>query len=399
MIVEPKIRGFICLTAHPKGCRSNVKSQIDYVTAKGKFPGGKKRVLVIGSSTGFGLSSRIVSAFGSDAATIGVMYERPSEGTRTATPGWYNTAAFEEYAHAQGLYAKSINGDAFTEEIRTQTLDLIEKDLQQVDMVIYSVAAPRRLHPKTGVLHKSVLKPIGKEFNSITLDVNTGKITDITIDPTQENEVEDTVQVMGGEDWGFWIDALIARNLLAPGAMTIAYSYIGPKITEAMYRQGSIGKAKDHLEATAHALDAKLKSIGGSAFVSVNKALVTQSSSAIPVIPLYITLLYKSMKDASVHEGCIEQIQRMYADRIFNNGSVICDEKGRIRMDDWELRDDIQENVLKNWKLANTETLPTIGDLDGYRLEFLRLFGFGIEGVDYQEDLEINLPVPSIPVV
>lgn len=396
MVIEPKIRGFICLTAHPQGCRANVKSQIDYVLAQGKIPTGKKRVLVIGSSTGFGLSSRISSAFGSDAATIGVMFEKKFEGTRTATSGWYNTAAFEEYATAAGLYAKSINGDAFSAEIRNQTLDLIAKDLGQVDMVIYSVASPRRTDPITGIAYKSVLKPIGNEFPSITLDVHSGKISDITIEPANEQEVEDTVKVMGGEDWDLWISDMLDRKLLAPGALTIAYSYIGPKITEPMYRQGSIGKAKDHLEATADSLTVKMNSIGGSAVVSVNKALVTQSSSAIPVIPLYITLLYKSMKDAGVHEGCIEQIYRMYKDRVFVNSGVVCDEKGRVRMDDWELRTDIQNAVFANWKRTNTESLPEVGDLIGYRKEFLRLFGFGIEGVDYATDVSIETEIPSI---
>jgi len=399
MVIEPKIRGFICLTAHPAGCRGNVKDQIDYVLSKGKVTTGKKRVLVIGASTGFGLASRIVSAFGSDAATIGVMFEKKSDNGRTATSGWYNTAAFEEFAGANGLYAKSINGDAFSDEVRNETLDLIAKDLGQIDMVIYSVASPRRMHPKTGVVYKSVLKPIGKEFQSITLDVHSGKISDITIEPAVEQEVEDTVNVMGGEDWSLWIAALLERKLLAPGAVTIAYSYIGPKITESMYRQGSIGRAKDHLENTAKQLSQQLQAIGGNAYVSVNKALVTQSSSAIPVIPLYITLLYKSMKTAGLHEGCIEQIYRMYKDRLFTNSSVVCDAAGRIRMDDWELQEAVQADVQERWTRVNTTTLPEIGDINGYRYEFMRLFGFGVTGVDYQEDVRIDVEIPSIPCV
>jgi enoyl-[acyl-carrier protein] reductase/trans-2-enoyl-CoA reductase (NAD+) len=396
MIIQPKIRGFICLTAHPEGCRANVKSQIDYVRAHGPIPNDKKRVLVIGASTGFGLASRIASAFGSGAATIGVMFEKKSENGRTATSGWYNTAAVENFAHAEGIYAKSINGDAYSAEIRKQTLDLIEKDLQQIDMVIYSIASPRRTDPQSGITYKSVLKPIQNEFNSLTIDVHTGKISDVTIEPANEQEVEDTVKVMGGEDWDLWITDLLARNLLAPSALTLAYSYIGPKITEAMYRQGTIGKAKDHLENSAATITAKLLPIGGKAYVSVNKALVTQSSSAIPVIPLYITLLYKTMKDAGLHEGCIEQIDRMFRERIFTNAAVICDDVGRIRVDDWELKAEIQSAVASNWTRISTETLPMIGDLGGYRSEFHRLFGFGIDGVDYGADLEIDVKIPSI---
>jgi enoyl-[acyl-carrier protein] reductase / trans-2-enoyl-CoA reductase (NAD+) len=396
MIIKPKVRGFICLTSHPKGCKANVQSQIDYVKSKGDIVNGKKRVLVIGSSTGFGLASRIASAFGSGAATLGVMFEKKAENTRTATSGWYNTAAFEELAAAEGLYAKTINGDAFSDEIRNQTLDTIAADLGQVDLVIYSLASPRRQHPQSGVLYKSVLKPIGKTFHSSTLDSNTGVITEVTIEPASEQEVEDTVQVMGGEDWDFWISALLERNLLAQGAQTVAYSYIGPKITEAIYRQGSIGRAKDHLEATAGSLTQKLAGIDGNAYVSVNKALVTQSSSAIPVIPLYIALLYKSMKQEGLHEGCIEQMDRMYREKLFVDGPVVVDEVGRIRVDDYELNEKVQAMVSENWTKINTHPLSEIGDLNGYKEDFMRLFGFGIDGVDYEEDVEIQIPVPSI---
>jgi len=395
MIIEPRMRGFICLTSHPKGCEQNVKNQIKHVQSKGHIEGAKK-VLVIGASTGFGLASRITSAFGSDAATIGVFFEKPPVEGRPGSPGWYNSAAFENEAHKAGLYAKSVNGDAFSNEIKKQTLDLIKADLGQVDLVIYSLASPVRLHPVTGVLHRSVLKPIGSKYTNKTVDFHTGIVSEISIEPCQDDDIVNTVAVMGGEDWSMWIDALKAENLLAPGATTVAYSYIGPSLTEAVYRKGTIGRAKDHLEATAFAITDSLKSIDGKAFVSVNKALVTQASSAIPVIPLYISLLYKIMKEEGIHEGCIEQIQRLYQDRLFTGKAVPTDDKGRIRIDDWEMRDDVQEKVATLWKQATTETLPEIGDLPGYKQDFLNLFGFGFEGVDYLADVDEMVGVSSI---
>ncbi|MBP6587958.1 MAG: trans-2-enoyl-CoA reductase family protein, partial [Flavobacterium sp.] len=361
MIIEPRMRGFICLTAHPEGCEQNVKNQIEYVQSKGQIEGAKK-VLVIGASTGFGLASRITSAFGSGAATIGVFFEKPPLEGKTASPGWYNSAAFEKEAHKAGLYAKSVNGDAFSNEVKKQTLDLIKADLGQVDLVIYSLASPVRLHPVTGVLHRSVLKPIGATYTNKTVDFHTGLVSEISIEPCQEEDIANTVAVMGGEDWAMWMDALKAENLLAPGATTVAYSYIGPSLTEAVYRKGTIGRAKDHLEATAFEIAKSLEDVNGKAFVSVNKALVTQASSAIPVIPLYISLLYKIMKEEGIHEGCIEQIQRLYQDRLFTNEAVPVDEKGRIRIDDWEMREDVQEKVATLWKQATTESLPEIGD-------------------------------------
>lgn len=395
MIIEPRMRGFICLTSHPKGCEQNVKNQIEYVKSKGAIEGAKK-VLVIGASTGFGLASRITSAFGSDAATIGVFFEKPPVEGRPGSPGWYNSAAFENEAKKAGLYAKSVNGDAFSNEVKKQTLDLIKADLGQVDLVIYSLASPVRLHPVTGVLHRSVLKPIGSKYTNKTVDFHTGIVSEISIEPCQDDDIENTVAVMGGEDWEMWIDALKAENLLAPGATTVAYSYIGPSLTEAVYRKGTIGRAKDHLEATAFAITDSLKSIEGKAFVSVNKALVTQASSAIPVIPLYISLLYKIMKEEGIHEGCIEQIQRLYQDRLFTGKSIPTDEKGRIRIDDWEMRADVQEKVATLWKQATTESLPEIGDLPGYKQDFLNLFGFGFEGVDYLADANEMVGVSSI---
>ena len=389
------MRGFICLTAHPKGCEQSVKNQIEYVKSKGPIDGAKK-VLLIGASTGFGLASRITSAFGSNASTIGVFFEKPPSEGKTASPGWYNSAAFEKLAHEAGLYAKSINGDAFSNEIKKQTLDLIKSDLGQVDLVIYSLASPVRMNPNTGVLHRSVLKPIGSTFTNKTVDFHSGVVSNISIEPCNEEDIENTVAVMGGEDWSMWIEDLKAANLLAPGAKTVAYSYIGPSLTEAVYRKGTIGRAKDHLEATAFSITDSLKSIGGTAFVSVNKALVTQASSAIPVIPLYISLLYKIMKEEGIHEGCIEQIQRLYQNKLYAGTDIPIDEKGRIRIDDWEMRADVQEKVAKLWEQATTENLLSIGDLEGYKKDFHNLFGFGFEGVNYEADTDEMVPVSSI---
>ncbi len=395
MIIEPRMRGFICLTAHPAGCEQNVKNQIEYVKSKGAINGAKK-VLVIGASTGFGLASRISSAFGSDAATIGVFFEKPPMPGKTASPGWYNSAAFEKEAHNAGLYAKSINGDAFSNEVKKETIDLIKADLGQVDLVIYSLASPVRTNPNTGVTHRSVLKPIGGTFTNKTVDFHTGKVSEVSIEPCAGDDIENTIAVMGGEDWAMWIDALKAENLLAPGATTVAYSYIGPEVTEAVYRKGTIGRAKDHLEATAFTISDSLADINGKAYVSVNKALVTQASSAIPVIPLYISLLYKTMKEKGIHEGCIEQIQRLYQQRLFNGSEVPVDEKGRIRIDDWEMREDVQANVAKLWPEATTENLSEIGDLEGYRKDFYNLFGFDLAGVDYKAEADEMVQVESI---
>ena len=395
MIIEPRMRGFICLTSHPKGCEQNIINQIEYVKSKGPIDGAKK-VLVIGASTGFGLASRISSAFGSDAATIGVFFEKPPVAGKTASPGWYNSAAFENEAHKAGLYAKSINGDAFSKEIKQQTLDLIKADLGQIDLVIYSLASPVRVHPVTGVTHRSVLKPIGNTFSNKTVDFHSGKVSEISIEPCGGDDIENTIAVMGGEDWSMWMEDLKAANLLAPGATTVAYSYIGPSLTEAVYRKGTIGRAKDHLEASAFAITESLSEINGKAFVSVNKALVTQASSAIPVIPLYISLLYKIMKEEGIHEGCIEQIQRLYQQRLFTGQAVPTDDKGRIRIDDWEMRADVQEKVAQLWLQATTENLSEIGDLEGYRKDFYNLFGFEFDKVDYNAETNEAVNIESI---
>lgn len=395
MIIEPRMRGFICLTSHPKGCEKNIQNQIEYVKSKGHI-NGPKNVLVIGASTGFGLASRITSAFGSGASTIGVFFEKPPADGKTASPGWYNSAAFQNEAKKAGLYAKSINGDAFSNEVKEKTIETIKNDLGKIDLIIYSLASPVRMHPVTGVLHRSVLKPIGNSFTNKTVDFHTGIVSNVTIEPCNEEDIQNTVAVMGGEDWEMWIDALSKAGVLADNAMTIAYSYIGPSLTEAVYRKGTIGAAKDHLEATAFKISDKLKSTGGKAYVSVNKALVTQASSAIPVIPLYISLLYKTMKEKGTHEGCIEQIQRLYQDRLYTGKDIPTDEKGRIRIDDWEMSEDIQNKVSELWEKATTETLPEIGDLNGYKSDFLNLFGFGFDGIDYNADTNENVEIEGL---
>ncbi len=395
MIIEPRMRGFICLTSHPEGCEQNVINQINYIKSKGEID-GPKNVLVIGASTGFGLASRITSAFGSGASTIGVFFEKPPQEGKTGSPGWYNTAAFQKIAQAEGLYAKGINGDAFSNEIKDKTLALIKEDLGKIDLVIYSLASPVRMNPATGVLHKSVLKPIGPVFTEKTVDFHTGIVTDVTINPANEEDIDNTVAVMGGEDWDLWMEALLKADLLAENAKTVAYSYIGPAITEPVYRKGTIGKAKDHLEATAFSITDKLKAINGNAYVSVNKALVTQASSAIPVIPLYISLLYKIMKAKGTHEGCIEQIQRLFSERLYNGKDLSTDAAGRIRVDDWEMNEEVQAEVAKLWKEATTESLPSLGDLKGYRSDFLDLFGFENKAVDYSKESNEMIEIPGL---
>ncbi|MBV2225931.1 MULTISPECIES: enoyl-ACP reductase FabV [Sphingobacterium] len=397
MIIQPRTRGFICLTAHPEGAAENIKNQIDYVKSKGEIKNGPKKVLVIGASTGFGIASRISAAFGSGAATIGVFFEKPASEGKLGTAGWYNSAAFEKEAHAAGLYAKSINGDAFSDEIKAQTIELIKKDLGQVDLVVYSLASPRRTHPKTGVQHASVLKPIDQAFTNKTVDFHSGVVSDISIQPVDsDDDIKNTVAVMGGEDWKFWIEDLKAAGVLAEGVKTVAYSYIGPELTYPIYRNGTIGRAKDDLEGTVPTINEILKDLHGISYVSVNKALVTQSSSAIPVVPLYISLLYKVMKEKGIHEGTIEQMQRLFAERLYNNVETPLDEKGRIRVDDLEMRADVQEEVAKLWEQATTENLEEISDIVGYRNDFFQLFGFNFDNIDYDKDTSELVQVPSL---
>ncbi|WP_343670880.1 enoyl-ACP reductase FabV [Chitinophaga sp.] len=387
MIIEPKMRGFICLTAHPAGCAENVKRQINYVKSE-KLPQGPKNVLVIGASTGFGLSSRITAAFGCGASTIGVFFEKEPQEGKTATAGYYNSVAFHEEANRAGIYAKSINGDAFSNEIKQQTIDLIKKDLGTVDLVIYSLASPVRKHPETEVLHRSVLKPINQSYQNKTVDFHTGVVSNVSIEPASGDDISNTIAVMGGEDWQLWLEALQAAGALAPNVKTVAYSYIGPELTNPVYRHGTIGRAKDHLEATAVKITELLKPLHGSAVVSVNKALVTQSSSAIPVVPLYISLLYKLMKEKGIHEGTIEQMARLFKDHLYAANPVALDDQGRIRIDDWELRPDVQAEIAELWKGVTTETIAQIGDLQGYKEDFLNLFGFNVPGVDYTVEVD-----------
>lgn len=398
MIIKPRTRGFICLTSHPEGTAQNIKNQITYVQSKGEIQNGPKKVLVIGASTGFGISSRITAAFGSNAATIGVFFEKPAAEGKPGTAGWYNSAAFEQEAHKAGLYAKSINGDAFSDEIKQQTIDLIKQDLGQVDLIVYSLASPRRTHPKTGTSYASVLKPIGQPFTNKTVDFHTGVVSDISINPIDSQEdIDNTVAVMGGEDWKFWMQDLQAAGVLAKNVKTIAYSYIGPELTYPIYRNGTIGQAKNDLEATVPVINDILKDLSGEAYVSVNKALVTQSSSAIPVVPLYISLLYKVMKEKGIHEGTIEQMQRLFAERLYTaDGQITLDEKGRIRIDDWEMREDVQAEVDQLWKQVTTENIEQISDIEGYRNDFFNLFGFNYDGVDYDADTNEVVNIPSI---
>lgn len=388
MVIQPKVRGFICTTAHPVGCALHVQEQIDYVLGQPRIAGPKK-VLVIGSSTGYGLASRIAATFGCGADTLGICFERPAEGDRTATAGWYNTAAFERAAQAHGRVAKTINGDAYSDDIKQQAVSYIRTHFGQVDMVVYSLASPRRTHPKTGELFSSVIKPIGKTFTDKTVNFHTGNVSEVSIEPASEDEITQTIAVMGGEDWKMWMETLTENGVLAHDATTVAYSYVGPKLTFPIYREGTIGRAKDDLEATAKSLNETLGISGGRAYVSVNKALVTQSSSAIPVVPLYMSLLFKDMKAKELHEDCIEQMYRLFAHRLYadTQQGVLVDEHGLIRLDEREMRDDVQSAVAAAWKQVNTENLERLSDIEGYRQDFLRLFGFGFPGVNYDEDV------------
>ncbi len=394
MIIAPKTRGFICTTAHPEGCAANVQTQIDYVKSQPALSDPPKNVLVVGASTGYGLASRIVPAFGGGAKTIGVFFEKPGTERKTASAGWYNSVAFEKAAAAEGLYAKSFNGDAFSNEMKDQVIETIKNDLGQVDMIIYSLASPRRTDPNTGEVYKSVLKPIGQPYSQKNLNTDTGEVNSISIEPAEGDDIANTTKVMGGEDWEMWLDALSEAGVLAEGATTIAYSYIGPDLTYPIYTNGTIGKAKEHLEGSASRMNEKFGD--GSAYVSVNKALVTQASSAIPVVPLYISLLYKDMKERGNHEGCIEQIQRLFSDHLAGGSAPTLDERNRIRIDDWEMQDDVQSAVMELWEKVDTDNLSEISDFAGYKEEFLKLFGFGLEGVNYEEETNQEVDLPSI---
>lgn len=389
MIIRPKVRGFVCVTAHPTGCAANVQEQIDYVKSQSPVENGPKNVLIVGGSTGYGLASRIAAAFGCGANTLGIYFERPSERGRTATPGWYNSVALEKAAKADGLYASSINGDAFSNEIKEQAIERIKSDMGKIDLVIYSLASPRRTDPKTGETYRSALKPIGADYSNKYLDTDKRSIQEATVEAATDEDIQNTVKVMGGEDWELWIQALKDADLLSEGFKTVAYDYIGPKVTWPIYKDGTIGQAKVDLRRAKAAINESVSDLGGEAHVSVNKAVVTQASSAIPGVNLYITILFKIMKELGGHEGCIEQMQRLFSDRLYNQGgNVPLDELGLIRMDDWEMEDKIQDAVTKVWPLVSTENLEELTDFEGYQTDFLRLFGFGIKGVDYEAEVE-----------
>jgi enoyl-[acyl-carrier protein] reductase/trans-2-enoyl-CoA reductase (NAD+) len=386
MIITPKIRGFICTTTHPVGCENNVKEQIEYVKSKGKVENGPKRVLVVGSSSGYGLSSRIAAAFGSDASTIGVFFEKPGTEKKTGTAGWYNAAAFDKLAKEAGLYAKSINGDAFSHEAKQKAIELIKEDLGQIDLVVYSLASPVRKMPDTGEVVRSALKPIGEPYRSTAIDTNKDVIIEAEVEPATQEEIDNTVTVMGGEDWELWLNALNDAGVLAEGCKTVAYSYIGTEITWPIYWHGALGKAKQDLDRAATELNNTLSQKGGQANVAVLKSVVTQASSAIPVMPLYLSMVFKVMKEQGLHEGCMEQVDRLFRTGLYGTTGQI-DEGNRFRMDDWELRDDIQDACKAMWPEITTENLFEKTDYAYYKTEFLKLFGFGVDGVDYDADV------------
>ncbi|HBV75533.1 MULTISPECIES: enoyl-ACP reductase FabV [Vibrio] len=400
MIIKPKIRGFICTTTHPVGCEANVKEQIAYTKAQGPIANAPKRVLVVGSSSGYGLSSRIAAAFGGGASTIGVFFEKPGTEKKTGTAGWYNSAAFDKLAKEEGLYSKSLNGDAFSNEAKQKAIDLIKADLGQIDMVVYSLASPVRKMPETGEVIRSALKPIGETYTATAVDTNKDIIIEASVEPATEQEIQDTITVMGGEDWELWMSALSEADVLAEGCKTVAYSYIGTELTWPIYWDGALGKAKMDLDRAAAALNEKLSEINGTANVAVLKSVVTQASSAIPVMPLYIAMVFKKMREEGVHEGCMQQIYRMFTQRLYKeDGSVPeVDEKNRLRLDDWELREDIQQHCRNLWPQITTENLKELTDYVEYKEEFLKLFGFGVDGVDYDADVnpEVNFDVQDI---
>ncbi|GFZ34511.1 enoyl-[acyl-carrier-protein] reductase [NADH] [Clostridium zeae] len=393
MIIKPKFRDYICLTAHPEGCAINVREQVEYIK-KQKNITGPKNVLILGASTGYGLASRIAMAFGAKANTIGVVFERPAAKTRTASAGWYNTAEFERLAKQDGLYSKTINGDAFSNDVKEKAIELIKNDLGKIDLVIYSIASPRRIDPITGQTYQSTLKPIGEAYTNKAVNFHTDIIQEVTISPASEDEVESTRKVMGGEDWELWIKSLSEAGVLSDGASTVAYTYVGSELTYPIYRNGTIGEAKKHLEKTSEGLNQYLSPIAGKAYISSNKALVTQSSSAIPVVPLYIALLFKIMKEKNIDESCIEQIYRLMDSKLYSDDKL--DESEMIRLDDLELREDIQKEVIIQWDKINSENIRELTDIEGFRNEFFKLFGFGHEGLDYDIDIDPNVDIPGL---
>jgi enoyl-[acyl-carrier protein] reductase/trans-2-enoyl-CoA reductase (NAD+) len=397
MIIKPRVRGFMCITTHPVGCEANVKGQIDYINNQPSIDGlsdnSTKRVLVIGSSTGYGLAARITAAFGGGASTLGIFFEKEGTEKKPGTAGWYNSAAFHKFAEQDGLYAKSINGDAFSDEIKQKTIDTIKEDLGQVDLVIYSLASPRRQHPKTGEVFNSTLKPIGKDVTLRGINTDKEEIQEFSLEAANEEEIANTVAVMGGEDWQMWMSALAEAGVLADGAKTTAFTYVGEKVTWDLYWDGTIGQAKKDLDKKVLDIRDQLAATGGDARVAVLKAVVTQASSAIPIMPLYLSLLFKAMKEDGSHEGCIEQLYRLYSECIYSDTPRL-DDEGRLRVDELELRPEIQDKVAEAWAQITTDNLAELTDFSGYQKEFLRLFGFEIDGVDYEADVnpvvEIN---------
>ncbi len=389
MKVEPKVKGFICTTAHPLGCKKNVENQIEYVKKHGDIHGAKK-VLVIGSSTGYGLASRITAAFGMKAATIGVAFEREASGKRTATPGYYNTRAFDEEAKKAGFYAKSFNGDAFSAEMKQQVIQTIRQDLGKVDLIVYSLAAPRRT-TADGVSHVSVLKTRGSEFTQKNWNLRDNSISEATIPVATEEETAETIKVMGGEDWIDWLDALVKADVVEDNAVTVAYSYIGPKLTYPIYHEGTIGMAKQHLADSAVEITRRQAGKGIKAYVSVNKALVTQASAAIPVVPLYLSVLYKVMKEKGVHEGCIEQMYRLFSNKLYGENGAMVELDGMLHVDDWEMREDVQNEVMDIWEQIDSGNLLSMADTEGYWDDFYHMFGFRVDGIDYEKEVPDEL--------
>ena len=389
VVISPRVRGFICLTTHPEGCAANVREQVSYVSEK--TPGeGLKNVLVVGSGTGYGLASLLNASFGYNANTLGVCFEKEPSEKRPGTAGWYNLAEAHRLAKEQGKLLETINGDAFSHEIKQQVIAALKERFGKLDMVVYSLASPKRKDPDSDTVWSSVLKPIGETFSGKTIDLREHQVTTASIDPANDDEIANTSKVMGGDDWQLWIDALAEADLLADGFRTVAYSYIGPEVTYPIYRSGTIGNAKEHLESTGKALNERLQSsVNGSAWVSVNKALVTQASSAIPVVPLYIGILYKIMKEKGTHEGCIEQITRLFNDHIGPGATPTLDDASRIRIDDWEMAEDVQAAVKTIWDEINTDNLNELSDYQGYQDDFLKLFGFGRADVDYDAPTEV----------
>ncbi len=392
MLIERRVRGSVCLTVHPQGCEEHVREQVEYIRSQPALPPSRRprRALIVGASTGYGLASRIAAAFGGGADTVGVFYERPAEGDRTASAGWYNSAFFEQAARQAGLGAWSLNGDAFTEETKERAVRLLRRVTGPVDLLVYSLAASRR-GP-----YASALRPIGRPYSNKTVNIHTGEVYQTTVPPATGEQIRGTIAVMGGEDWRLWVEALRGAGLLAPGAVTVAYSYIGPSLTAQFYREGTIGRAKEHLEAAAREMDAELSADGGRALVSVNKAVVTLASAAIPFVPLYIALLYRVMKERGTHEGCIEQMDRLFRERLYAGRPIPVDGEGRIRLDERELDPAVQERVRVLWEQAATENLPQIADLEGYRREFSRICGFGYPGVDYRAEVDPRVEIPSL---